>query len=84
MNDEHRIRTEVAARVRAILDAMKIAPNADYEGKTVPEIRATAVASVKGSDAIAGRSVDAIEGVFDQLIESGGSTGWTRTAPRPH
>lgn len=55
MSDEAHINTEVAARVRVIVDALRIAPGADYMNKSAPQIRATAVASARGPETIDGK-----------------------------
>ena len=61
------IEREVSDRVDAILLARTVAVR-PYAGMSVPEIRAAAVASVRGPDATAGKSPEAIEAVFDHVL----------------
>lgn len=67
-----RVEAEVRRRVEAITAAQRIAPNEDYADMTPERIRAKAVAAVKGPEAIDGREPDAIEGLFDHLVEEHG------------
>lgn len=84
MSTEALIRAEVAARLRVILDAMRFAADADYRDKSVPEIRATAVATAKGPEAIDGRCDDAIEAVFDCLLDDATGDPVRRAMARRH
>ncbi|MEQ9010083.1 hypothetical protein [Algiphilus sp.] len=63
------VEAEVKRRMRAFIDAMRIAPNEDYSDMTAEGIRARAVAAVKGPEAIDDRESDAIEAVFDHLVD---------------
>lgn len=63
------IEAEVRRRVEAIDRARRIAPNEDYLGLTPEAIRATAVAAVRGPEIIDGKCPDAIEGLFDSLVD---------------
>lgn len=63
---EQSVEAQVAERLAVILQAMRIA-RGDYLGKTPAQVRAAAVAAVRGHEAIEGRPDDYILAVWDHL-----------------
>lgn len=61
---------------RANLTAVaKTLHDADYKGKSGPEIRRVAVAAKMGDAAIAGKSDDYVAAAFDMLVTNAGKSG---------
>lgn len=66
---ERSISEQVDERVEVIMQAQRVA-NIDHRGKTTSQIRAAAVAAVRGPAAIDGRSEEYILAVWDHLQET--------------
>jgi hypothetical protein len=57
----------------AVLDRAKVvSSSADYSGKTIPEIRRTAVASRLGDSAVKDKSDDYVWALFDRMSDTSG------------
>jgi hypothetical protein len=72
--DDAALDAKVQDRAKLVADASKLAKDADFNGLSDADIRKTAVAAVRGEDAVKDKSQAYIDAAFDIALEAAGSS----------